>query len=179
MTSQMDAAAGDPKYFGRPTGPAHPPTPSLSTGRRSAPRYFYTFLLRTLPGVILICLIDTSFTVKVTGINNTNIRHRSYICPRLDRSRAISVQLVFYVTLSFRSPFSKKSPKDFSTEILYVIYKHLYLSNFKYKCPSHLKVEHLANSLTLSLSLSLSVSHGASARIRLMASLISWGFETS
>ena len=108
MTSQRDAAAGDPKYFGRPTGPARPPTPSLLTGRRSALRYFYTFLLRTLPRAILVCLIDTSFTVNTAGTNNTKIQHCSDISPRLDRSCAITVQpnffqIYFYVIFSFRS----------------------------------------------------------------------------
>ena len=175
MTSQRDAAAGDPKYFGRPTGPARPPTPSLSTGRRSAPRYFYTFLLRTLPGVILICLIDTSFTANVTGINNANIQHRSYSCPRLDRSWAISVQLNFYIILSFRPPFSKKS-----------LSKRFFHWNFACNLQAFLPVSfqiHMSKpseSRTFSkLSLSLCVSYGASDLIRVMASLISWGFETS
>ena len=111
------------------------------------------------------CLNQLLYGVPVTGINN-NIQHNSYICPPLDRSCAISAQLIFYVILPFRSPFSKKSfPKDFSTAILHIIYKHFCLSHFKYTCPSHLKVEYLANSL----SLSLSVSYGASARIRVIA----------
>lgn len=79
-----------------------------------------------------------------------------------------------YFHLDLRFPKSR-FPKDFFTEILHVIYKHFCLFHFKYTCPSHLKVEHLANFL----SLSLSVSYGASALIRVMASLISWGFETS
>ena len=120
MTSQRDAAAGDPKYFGRPTGPACPPTPSLSTGRRSAPRYFYTFLLRTLPGVILICLIDNSFTVNVTGIKNTNIQHRDGTDPAPFQSNSI---FILHFHLDLRFPKSR-FPKDFSTEILHVIYKH-------------------------------------------------------
>ena len=175
MTSQRDAAAGDPKYFGRPTGPARPPTPSLSTGRRSAPRYFYTFLLRTLPGVILICLIDTSFTVNVTGINNTNHTARTF--PR-DSTDLVPFQsnsiFILYFHLHLRFPKSH-FPKDFSTEILHVMYKHFCLPHFKCACPSHLKVEHLANTHTHTHTLSLSVSYGASARIRGMASLISWG----
>jgi hypothetical protein len=69
----------------------------------------------------------------------------------------ISVQLSFYIILSFRYPFSKNSLSGrSSTEILHVIYEHFCLSHFKHRCRNHHKFEHVANSLSFPLSVSLS-----------------------